>query len=94
MITVALEKKIRPLIPKGMTFQRFLKEALLLQLQEVSKKIAVFEGRYNKTFPEFAREWKKAKEPFKSSYETESDYIDWEALETRKRDLMAAIHSL
>ena len=94
MTIVALEKKIRPLIPKGMTLQGFLKGSLILQLQEVNKKIAVFEGAYNKAFLEFSREWQKAKEPLRSAYETEGDYMDWEALETYKRDLMTTIHSL
>lgn len=92
MTTAALQKKIQPLIPKGMTFEGFLKEALFLQLQETNKKIATFEGKYNKSFSEFMGEWKRAKERIKFSYEAESDYMDWEVLETYKRDLMTRIY--
>lgn len=93
MTTVAIEKKIAPILPRGeRTLARFVKDALFLQLQEVSKKIASFEGKYNGTFPEFERKWKKMPRSKKNSYETESDYMDWEALEDHKRALMRVIH--
>ena len=71
-----------------------MKDALLLQLQETNKKIAIFEARYDKSCNEFVREWKKKKNDERYSYEQESDYLDWEALEDYKRDLMRVIHSL
>ena len=95
MTLLALEKKIAPLLPRGKkTLERFMKDALLLQLQDVSKKIAVFEARYNKSFREFRRDWIKTKSPHRYSYQSESDSMDWEALETHKRDLMRVMHSL
>jgi menaquinone-dependent protoporphyrinogen IX oxidase len=69
-----------------------MKQALILQLQETSRKIALFEGKYNKEFQEFRRI--RAKSPKKRSYELESDYLDWEALEDYKQELMRTIHSL
>ena len=95
MTLMTLEKKIAPLLPRGKkTLERFVKEALLLQLQDVSKKIAVFEARYNKNFQEFKHDWMKTKSAHRYSYQSESDYMDWEALETHKRDLMRVMHSL
>ena len=94
MTLIQLQKKIKPLISRGATFENFLKESLILQLQEINKKIAVFEGKYNQTFLEFTRDWKKMTGAQKHSYETEGDYLDWEALESYKRDLMRVIHSM
>ena len=74
--------------------ERFFKEAFFLQLQEVNKNIALFQGKYNQAFPEFARGEKIMKASVKYSYEREADYMDWEALETYKRDLMKVVHSL
>lgn len=95
MTTLEIQKKIAPILSKGDgSFKGFVKEALVLRLQETSKKIAVFEGKYNKGFFEFKRAWLRAKPKQKHSYDMESDYIDWEALEEYKRDLMRVIHSL
>lgn len=39
MTIAAIEKKIAPILPRGeKTLKRFVKDALFLQLQEVSKK--------------------------------------------------------
>lgn len=95
MTTTELQRKIAPLLPKGEdSFNGFIKEALLLRLQEVNQKIALFEGKYNKSFFEFKRLWKKLSDKKRHSYEIESDFLDWEALEEYKRDLMRVIYSL
>lgn len=95
MTTLELQKKIAPLLPKGeQSLKGFVRNALLLQLQEVSRKIAVFEGGFNKSFSEFKRSWLKMGVSKRHSYKMESDYLDWEALEQHKRDLMRIISSL
>lgn len=95
MATATIEKKIAPILPRGeRTLTRFVKDALFLQLQEISKKIALFEGKHNGSFADFEQKWKKMPRLQKKSYETESDYMDWEALEDHKRALMQVIHSL
>lgn len=95
MKVLDIQKKIAPVLPKGAkSFHRFFKEALVLKLQETNQKIAVFEGKYNKGFREFARDWAKRKNAKKHAYELESDHFDWEALEQYKRDLMQVIYSL
>ena len=71
-----------------------MKDALLLQLQEVSRKIAAFEGKYNEGFGDFRKSWSQRKDMKKYSHDLESDYMDWEALELYKRELMRVIHSL
>ncbi len=95
MTTLQLQKKIAPLLPKGKdNFKHFIKNALLLQLQETNRKITAFEARYNRNFSEFEHDWKEKKVTKQYSYEHESNYLDWQALEAYKRDLMQAIYSL
>ena len=94
MSTLDIQKKIAPLIPKGSNLEGFLKEAIILQFQETNKKIAVFEAKYNGSFEDFKRKWKKTKNSKKFSYELEGDFFDWEALDQYKRDLLRVIHSL
>ena len=95
MTITALRQKIAPVLPKGsQTLEHFVKNALLLQLQETSREIAVFEARYNKNFTEWKRERTKQKNESRYAYTIESDYLDWEALEVYKHDLMRVIHSL
>ena len=95
MTNAALQKKLSNLFPGAdMSVQELAKQALLLQLQEVNRKMAEFEGRYNQEFVEFAKSWKHKNKQEKHSYSMENDYLDWEALEEYKRELMKAIHSL
>lgn len=91
-----LKKKIAPILQKKgeAGLQDFIKEALFLHLQEANKKIAIFEGTYNKTFQQFSDQWKNQKNPEKFSYRNENDFLDWEAQEMYKHDLMKVIHSL
>ena len=95
MTTEVLQKKLSTLLPRGeRSFQEFVKEALFLRLQETNKKIALFEGKYNKSFAEFKRRLGKGGGAERYSHEWESDYLDWEALEMYKRELMRVLHSL
>lgn len=95
MTTATIEKKIAPILPRGeKTLKRFIKDALFLQLQEVSKKIALFEGKYNVSLSGFERKRKKMPRSQKNSYEIEGDFMDWEALEDHKRAIMRAIHAM
>ena len=95
MTNTTLQKKLSSLLPGAeISLEELAKQALLSQLQEVNRKIAVFEGRYNQEFKEFARSWKHMKKKQKFTHNIESAYIDWEALDGYKRELMKAIHSL
>jgi len=94
MTVLDIKKKFAPILPKGeKSIQRFLKEALLWRIQETNEKIAVFEASYNRSFEGFKKDWLKTKNSKKYSYKMESDYLDWEALEDYKHDLMNVIHS-
>ena len=94
MTVLDIKKKFAPILPKGeKSVQRFLKEALLWRLQETNEKIALLEAAYNQSFDEFKKSWKKMKNSKRYSYKAESDYLDWEALEEYKRDLMNVMHS-
>ena len=95
MTIVEIQKKIASILPnKPEPFKSFLKDSLLLQLQEINKKIAVFEGKYNKDFKMFQDYWNNLSDSKKFAYEVESDYLDWEALASYKQELMKIIYSL
>ncbi|TSC76787.1 MAG: hypothetical protein G01um101429_1116 [Parcubacteria group bacterium Gr01-1014_29] len=95
MTNATLQKKLSSLLPGAeISLEKLAKQALLSQLQEVNRKMAIFEGRYNQEFKEFEKFWKQMKKSEKFSYEVENDHIDWEALDEYKRELMKAIHSL
>lgn len=95
MTTAVLQKKLSSLLPKGeKSLQGFVKEALILRLQETNKKIALFEGKYNKNFAEFKNMFERMRGAKKYSYDLEKDFLDWEALEMYKRELMRVLHLL
>ena len=95
MTNATLQKKLSSLLPNAeISLEKLAKQALLSQLQEINRKMALFEGRYNQEFKEFEKSWKHMKKGERFSYEIENDYIDWEALDAYKRELMKAIHSL
>lgn len=95
MTTATLQKKMEELLPGGKSsYEELAKQVLFSQLQEISRKIAVFEGKYNQGFEEFKKSWKQKNRKEKFSYDTESDYQDWEALDEYKRELMQALHVL
>ena len=95
MTNATLQKKLSSLLPDAeISLEELAKQALLSQLQEVSRKMAVFEGKYNQEFKDFEKSWKKMEKKEKFSHGIENDYIEWEALDEYKRELMKAIHSL
>ena len=95
MTNITLQKKLSSLFPGAeISLKELAKQALLSRLQEVNRNMAVFEGRYNQEFREFEKSWKQMKKSERFSHGVENDYIDWEALDGYKRELMKTIHSL
>jgi hypothetical protein len=65
-----------------------------LKLKDCNGKIALFEARYGVDFDTFKNSWNKSKITNKHSYQVESDYIDWEALEMLKKDLLGVLFGM
>lgn len=74
--------------------KEIIRSALIMKLQECNSKIANFEGKYGQIFEMFTADWDKDKIIDKYSYRTEGDYIDWEALELLKKDILALLIKL
>ena len=79
---VAVKDKENPI-------ESFIADALLMKLKDCNEKIAPFEARYGDSFDVFKNSWSKGKITNKYSYQAESDYMDWEALEMLKKDLQS-----
>lgn len=46
-----------------------------------------FEGKYGMSFEEYRKHWESEERDDDYRWETERDYLEWEALVTRKRRL-------
>jgi hypothetical protein len=50
-----------------------------------------FEAKYGLTFTEFTQAWKTGTIPGKHSHEVERDFMEWEARQQEKDDLLVAL---
>jgi len=71
-----------------------LLSAIESRLEQFSREILKFEEKYGSSFKEFGEKWDKGKIKNKYSYEIESDFIDWEMLETEKKELISILSRL
>lgn len=94
---VTLSKSAREALKllEGKSLQEKLERSFIQTLEhrlaQCSQAILGFETKYGLTFAEFARAWDSGQIPGRYSYEVESDYCDWEALEMEKRKLLKAL---
>jgi len=68
-----------------------IEEVLKHKLHQCNDDILSFEAKYGLSFEEFAAAWERGDIPHRHSYEVESDYIDWEALEMEKKNLLKTL---
>ncbi|BCV19955.1 hypothetical protein [Moorella sp. Hama-1] len=66
-------------------------EALEHRLAQCHQKLGFFEAKYGMPFDGFARAWDKDEIADKHGYETESDYIDWEAYEMERQNILRVL---
>jgi len=64
-----------------------LKDAVSYRLESIDEKLRMFEEKYGMTFEEFKERWEREDREEDYSWEAEQDYLEWEALVTRKRRL-------
>ena len=67
------------------------RESLEHHLHACNEALSRFEGKYGLTFPEFAQAWQEGKIPNKHSHEVERDFMEWEAHQQEKDDLLTAV---
>ena len=64
-----------------------LRDALAYRLEQIKKELQAFEAKYHMTFNEYRQRWESEDRPEDYQWEAERDYLEWEALITRKRRL-------
>lgn len=64
-----------------------LKDAIEHRLSGIGARIRVYENRYGMTFEEFQSRGRSGDLPDQTSYQTESDYFEWDSLITRRSKL-------
>lgn len=62
-----------------------VQDNISFKLQQCEAEIGRFEAKYGLSFEEFDRSLAKRKIREKFSYETETDYIEWEALANERK---------
>lgn len=68
-----------------------IEEVLKHKLHQCNDAILSFEAKYGMPFEEFEAAWERGDITHRHSYEVEADYIDWEALEMEKRNLLKTL---
>lgn len=71
-----------------------LLSAIENRVDQYTREILKFEGKYGVSFKEFEKIWDEGKVEDRHSYEIEGDFIDWEMLEMEKRELLSALAKL
>lgn len=100
MEKVTLSKSAREALKllEGKSLQEKLERSFIQTLEnrlaQCNTEILKFETKYGLTFVEFARAWDAGQIPNQYSYEVESDYCDWEALDMEKKKLLKALLNL
>ena len=61
------------------------RETLAAKLKERNERILDYEFRYSMSFKDFSVAWDRDGIPNKQSYQVESDFIEWVALEMEKQ---------
>ncbi|TDA70276.1 MAG: hypothetical protein D9V47_02005 [Clostridia bacterium] len=64
------------------------------RLEDCHRKLGSYEAKYGMPFRSFIRAWEKGEIPGKHSSEVESDYMDWEAYEMERRNLLRVLRKL
>jgi len=64
-----------------------LKDAIAHRLERVEASLRDHEAKHGMSFEEYKRRWETEDSPGHYSYEAEMDYLEWEALVTRKKRL-------
>lgn len=64
-----------------------LKDAIAYRMESIEQELRAFEEKYGMTFEEFKKQWESEDRDEDYSWERERDYLEWEALITRKRRL-------
>jgi len=70
------------------------RETIAAKLKACNERISDYEFRYGMSFRDFDAAWDRDGIPDKHSYQVESDFIEWEALEMEKQHWLSHVREL
>ncbi len=98
MQTVALSDKLirvledfTPGVNLEAKLENLTRENLEHQIHTCNEALSRFEAKYGLTFADFTQAWQEDKVPNQHSHEVERDFMEWEARQMEKEDLLAAV---
>lgn len=71
--------------------ENLTRENLEHQIRACNEELSRFEAKYGLTFADFIQAWQEDKVPNQHSHEVERDFMEWEARQMEKEDLLAAV---
>jgi hypothetical protein len=67
-----------------------LRDAVAYRLEQIETELEAFEEKYSLSFDEYRQRWESEDRDEDYRWEAEQDYLEWEALITRRRRLEEA----
>ena len=64
-----------------------LRDAFTYRLEQIQRQLQPFETKYGMSFAEYRQRWESEDRPEDYTWDAERDYLEWEALMTRKHRL-------
>ena len=92
MTTITIDEKTKKMLDvfSGKDYEEkfgnLIKESIKAKIKECNDLISRFETKYKVEFEEFKELWEDGKIDGKHSYEVETDFLEWEALEMEKAE--------
>ena len=92
MITITIDEKTKRMLDAFSgrdykeKFGNLIRESIKAKIKECNELISKFETKYKVEFEEFKKLWEADKIEEKHSYEVETDFLEWEALEMEKAE--------
>lgn len=64
-----------------------LRDVVAYRLEKITAALKAFEEKYGMSFEEYRERWEREDRPEYYAYEAERDFLEWEALVTRRKRL-------
>jgi len=64
-----------------------LRDAIAYRLEKITAALKAFEDKYGMSFEEYRERWEAEDRPEYYAYEAEREFLEWEALVTRRKRL-------
>ncbi len=71
-----------------------LKDAVEHRIEKIEAEIKTLEDKYKMSFKEFSEKFQKEETPQSYSYDVETDYLEWEGMNSRLNKYRALLSTL